>query len=53
MSSQAPASRIFLKQYVSERLPQLHQGDFEAPGDPPSFTVDQRYVPIHDPTYRV
>ena len=53
MASQTPTPAIFLKQYVSERLPQLQQGSSEVPGDPPSFTVDQRYVPLHDPTYRV
>jgi hypothetical protein len=38
----------YLHQYVTERLPELLQGDFEAPGDPPSIAVDQRYIPFRD-----
>jgi|APCry1669189034_1035192.scaffolds.fasta_scaffold35003_2 hypothetical protein len=47
-----PATSQHLQQYVTERLPALLQGGLEVPGDPPSFTVDQRYVPLKDPAYQ-
>jgi len=53
MTPSSPNPDLFLKHYVSERLPQLRPGTFEVLGDPPSFAVDQRYIPFHDPSYRV
>jgi hypothetical protein len=47
-----PATSQYLKTYISERLPVLGQGPLNLPGDPPSFTVDQRYVPLRDPVYQ-
>ena len=47
-----PTTSQHLQQYVTERLPALLQGSLEAPGDNPSFTVDQRYVPLRDPAYQ-
>lgn len=38
----------FLKRFIGERLPEYLVGSSEVPGDPPSFTVDQRYVRLHD-----
>lgn len=46
MTTPGHDSEHFLKHYVTERLPVLAQGAFELPGDLPSFTVDQRYVPL-------
>lgn len=40
-----------LNQYVTERLPDLVPGIFEGAQDTPSFTVDQRNVPLRDPWY--
>ena len=44
----APATEQYLKAYIAERLPILEQGSLDLPGDPPSFTVDQRYIPLKD-----
>jgi hypothetical protein len=49
MHSLGSPSSNFLDRYVTERLPAFAQGSSEVPGDPPSFTVDQRYRPMHDP----
>lgn len=46
MTTPGPDSKLFLKNYVTERLPALAQGAFELPGDQPSFAVDQRYIPL-------
>ena len=46
-----PATKQYLDQYVTERLPALQQGALDVPGDPPSFTVDHRYVPLLDPAH--
>jgi hypothetical protein len=46
MTTPGQDSKHFLKHYVTERLPELAQGAFELPGDPPSFAIDQRYVPL-------
>jgi hypothetical protein len=48
-----PTANQYLKAYISERLPVLEQGALDLPEDPPSFTVDRRYVPLRDPVYRV
>jgi len=47
-----PATSQYLKTYISERLPALEQGALDPSGDPPSFTVDQRYAPLRDPVYQ-
>lgn len=47
-----PTTSQYLKTYISERLPALEQGTPDIPGDPPSFTLDQRYVPLRDPIYQ-
>ena len=47
-----PATSQYLKTYISERLPALEQEALDSPGDPPSFTLDQRYVPLRDPIYQ-
>ena len=47
-----PATSQYLRHYIAERLPILEQGALDVPGDPPSFTVDQRYVPLRDPVYQ-
>ena len=44
--------KAYLKQYVAERLPELQQGGLETPGDPPSIALDQRYIPLRDPSYQ-
>lgn len=41
-----------LRRYVTERLPNLIPGVFEDVPDLPSFTVDQHYRALHDPSYR-
>jgi len=41
-----------LKQYITERLPDLVPGLIEGIEDQPSFTVDQQYRPLFDPVYR-
>ena len=41
-----------LKQYITERLPDLVPGLIEGIEDQPSFTVDQQYRPLLDPVYR-
>lgn len=46
-----PSASEHLNRYVTERLPQLVPGIFEGAPDDPSFTVDQQYRPLKDPTY--
>ena len=46
-----PATSQYLRHYITERLPALEQGALDVPGDPPSFTVDQRFVPLLDPAH--
>lgn len=45
------AANEHLKRYVTERLPNLIPGVFEGVPDLPSFTVDQYYKALHDPSY--
>jgi hypothetical protein len=40
-----------LKRYVTERLPDLVPGMFDGAPDDPSFTVDQRYLPLKQTPY--
>jgi hypothetical protein len=47
-----PATSQYLQHYITERLPVLEQGALDVPGDPPSITVDQRFVPLRDPAYQ-
>jgi hypothetical protein len=46
------AANEYLKSYVTERLPNLVPGVFEGAPDQPSFTVDQHYRVLHDPSYK-
>lgn len=41
-----PETHQYLQKFVREQLPMYPMGSSEVPGDPPSFTVDARYVPI-------
>lgn len=43
--------KAYLQQYASERLPELLQGGLEVEGDPPGITMDQRYIPLREPSY--
>ena len=40
------SSKNYLHQYVTERLPELGQGEFENPEDPPAIAEDRRYIPL-------
>jgi len=47
------SAKNHLHQYTAERLPQLAQGYFENPEDPPSIADDRRYVPLSPLSYKV
>lgn len=47
-----PTPAEHLDRYVTERLPNLVPGVFEGAPDEPSFTVDQRYLRLTDPSYQ-
>lgn len=44
----AMTTKDFLDSYVSERLPQFQEGEYEGAPDIPHFTVDQRYIPLRN-----
>lgn len=39
-------TKSFLNTYVTERLPDIQENNFEGAPDTPHFTVDQRYNPL-------
>ena len=41
-------TKSFLNTYVTERLPDIQENDFEGAPDNPHFAVDQRYVPLEE-----
>ena len=45
------SAKAHLQQYITERLPQLTQGYFENPEDPPSIADDRRYMPLKPFSY--
>jgi len=47
------SAKTHLQQYITERLPQLTQGYFENPEDPPSIADDRRYMPLSPLSYKV
>lgn len=46
-----PTANEFLRDFQKERLHLLVPGNFEDVPDAPSFTVDQRAIPLVQPPY--
>jgi hypothetical protein len=47
------ATKNYLHNYVTERLPALTQGSLENPNDPPSIAEDRRYTPLQPLPYQI
>ena len=48
---QTPTANAFLKDFLKVRPYLLAPGSFEDVPDEPSFTVDQRVIPLTQPPY--